>query len=364
MKHLYSHAAMLNELRELVRVTEHVHLDRDQLKRVAEAMRSRLHLKVGDFGVRREYPDLEPADVLQFHLVVGAHNFLFWQRDETGQVIPWQIHINGELRHGFPAYLACHTRALRQGMNILDANYLVSMTLADIQDYYRDEETGQVTLQLLPERLARYREVGQVLKEGYGGSFLPILEKAEGYLFRGDGHGLVQQLMRDFPLTYRDWPFCKKVLVTLGNLYQDRDQLISKDSEYYGLIEFRDPERIEIGADYYRPYFFYRVGVLRLSQAFKERLSGQALIESGSPMEREYRAWTVMAGREFAEQLGVTPHAIAVETWAMGYTRCRPCYIDVPEAEVPCSYRSFCHSYNNEPALMKSLWPLVLTTNY
>jgi hypothetical protein len=337
---LYSHSAMLNELRKIVDAAEHVHIDRKQLERIAEVMRSRLHLKVGDFGVRRDYPDLEPADMLQFHLVVGAHNFLFWQRDETGLVVPWQIHINGELRHGFPAYLACHIRALRHGMNVLDPDYLVSMKLIEIH------------------------EVGQVLKEKYYRSFLPLLERAGGYLFRDDGFGLVQQLMNDFPLTYRDWPFCKKVLVTLGNLYQDRDQLIPKGSKYRDLIEFRDPERIEVGADYYRPFFFYRVGVLRLSQTFKEILSKQTLIKPDSAMEREYRAWTILAGRELAERLGVTPHDIAVETWAMGYMLCRPCYLGVPEEEVPCSYRSFCHSYNNEPALMKALWPLVLTTKY
>ena len=364
MKPIYSHATMLDELRKITDAAEHVHLDHEQLEWVADAMRLRLEVRVGDFGLRRDYPDLEPADMLQFHLVVGAHNFLFWQRDDMGRVVPWQIHINQELRHGFPAYLACHIRALQQGKNILDPGYLVSMTMADMQDYYRDEQTGEVTLQLLPERLARYHEIGRVLQEKYGGSFLTLLERAEGYLFRDDGQGIIQQLVTEFPLTYGDWPFCKKALVTVGNLYQDRNQVIPQDSQYRPLIELRDPEKLEIGADYYRPYFFYRVGLLRLSQAFQECLINQALIERDSPMEREYRAWTILAGRELANRLDVTPHDIAVETWAMGFMRCRPCYMGVPADEVPCNYRSFCYSYNQEPALMKSLWPLVLTTNY
>ena len=45
---LYSHSAMLSELQKIVDAAEHVQLDREQLERIAEVMRSRLHLKVGD----------------------------------------------------------------------------------------------------------------------------------------------------------------------------------------------------------------------------------------------------------------------------------------------------------------------------
>jgi hypothetical protein len=361
---MHSYAEMLEEVRQIADGAQHVWLDPDRLNSIVEIMRTRLDTKVGDFGVRRDYPDLDPADMLQFHLVVGAHNFLFWQREETGRIVPWQIYVNNEWRHGFPAYLACHSRALQHGKNILDPHFLTSMTLADMEAYYRDEQTGQVTLQSLPERLERYHEVGQVLLDSYGGSFLPLLERAQGFLFRADGQGIIQQLLQDFPLTYGDWPFCKKALVTVGNLYQDRAQLIPLDSPYRHLIELRDPEKLEVGADYYRPYFFYRVGLLRLSPDFRKRVIKRVFIERDSPMEREYRAWTILAGRLLADRLGVTPHDIAVETWAMGYMRCRACYIGVAEKEVPCSYRPVCRSYNDEPAMMESLWPLVLTTNY
>jgi len=364
MTQAYTHPAMLEALRQIADNSEHVRLDREQLQRVAEVMRTRLDLKLSHFNVRRDYPSLSPPDMLLFLMIVGAHNFLFWQRDESGEVVPWHLQVNGEDRHGFPAYMACHIRALKQGRNILDPDYLLSMTLVDIENYYRDEKSGQVTLQLLPERLARYHEMGRVLKEEYGGSILSIFEQAEGYLFRNDGNGLVQRFMADFPLTYDDWPFCKKILVNLGNLYQDRDQLIPADSEYRLLVEFQDPEVIEIGADYYRPFFFYRVGVLQLSQPFQARLSSGDFFKPGEAMEQEYRAWTILVGRELAQLLNVTPHDVAVETWAMGYMRCRPCYVGVSEGDVPCSYRPLCYSYTQDSVLMKSLWPLILTTKY
>lgn len=359
---MYTHAAMLQELRAIADRAEHVHLDRGRLDRVAGLMRRRLG--ADDFALRRDVPDLEPADVLPYYLTAGAHNFLIWERDEAGRIVPWHVHVNGELRDGAPAIFACHLRALRRGRKILDPDFLAAMTLADMADHYRDERTAEVTLQFIPERLAKFNEIGRVLKEKYGGSFLTLLERAGGYLFREDGQGIAQQLLDRFPLSYGDWPFCKLVMVAVGNLYEDRDRLFPGSSRYRDLIELRDPERLEVGADYYRPFFLYRVGVLRLSQALKERLVTRTLIDRESAMEREYRAWTILAARELADRLGIAPHGLARESWAMGFLRCRPCYVGVPETEVPCGYRAICHAYTEEPSLMEGLWPLVLTTAY
>ena len=358
----YTHAAMLAELTGIADRARHVFLDREQLSRVADVMRRRHH--VDDFQVRRDSPDLTPADLLQFYMVAGVHNFLIWQRDLSGQVVPWTVHVNGERRYGAPAVYACHVRALQRGRNILDPDYLTSMTLAAMEDYYRDEETGRVTLQFIPQRLAKFHEIGKVLKEKHNRSFLTLLERAEGYLFRDDGQGIAQQLLTHFPLSYRDWPFCKLVMVTVGNLYQDRDRLFPTASRYRDLINLHDPERLEVGADYYRPFFLYRVGVLRISTVLREHLVKRELLDREGPIEREYRAWTILGTRELARRLGVIPHDLARETWAMGFMRCRPCRIGVSEEEVPCSYRPICHSYNEETVLMQALWPLVLTTSY
>lgn len=358
----YTHDAMLAELRAIVASARHVTLDREQLARVAAVLRGRLG--VDDFHIRRDHPSLAPADALQFYLVAGTHNFLIWQRAPDGGVAPWRVHVHGEERYGAPAIYACHLRALRTGRNILDADSLASMTLADMEDYYRDERTGAVTLQFLPERLAKFREVGRVLRERYGGSFVTLLERAEGWLFRPDGQGIAQRLLEDFPLSYGDWPFCKLVMVTLGNLYADRDRLGPPGTPARALVDLRDPEHLEVGADYYRPFFLYRVGVLRVSEALRERLRQRALIERDSPMERELRAWTILAARELAERLGVLPHVLAQEMWAMAFMRCRPCHPGVDPQAVPCAYRGICHAYTQETALMDALWPLVHTPWY
>lgn len=359
---VYTHERMLAELRAIAAAARHVTVDREQLARVAAVLRDRL--RVDDFRIRRDHPSLAPADLLQFFLVAGTHNFLIWQRTPDGGVEPWRVHVNGEERCGAPAVYACHLRALRTGRNILDADTLASMTPAEMEDYYRDERTGAVTLQFLPERLAKFREVGRVLRERYEGSFVTLFRRAEGWLFRPDGQGIVQRLLVDFPLSYGDWPFCKLIMVTLGTLYAERDALWPRGSPVRALVDLQDPEHLEAGADYYRPFFLYRVGVLRIGGALRERLRQRVLLERDGPMEREYRAWTILAVRELAERLGVLPYALATETWAMGFMRCRPCHPGVDPQAVPCDYRGVCHAYTREPALMDALWPLVHTSWY
>jgi hypothetical protein len=274
------------------------------------------------------------------------------------------MYVNDEYRFGAATAYACHYRAVTRNPRFLDADYLASMTLAQLADHYRDERTGAVTIKLLPQRLAKFNEIGNVLRTKYDGSFLTLLERAEGYLFRDDGQGIAQRLIEDFPFSYGDWPFAKLVMVTMGNLYAIRDALVPLDSPVRPLIDLRDPEKITVGADYYRPFYLYRVGILKISDSLQQTLTERRLIPRDSQLEREIRALTILACQELAAELGVIAHDTARETWGMGFMRCRPCYIGVPEEQVPCDYRSFCHSYQDEPPMMQTLWPLILTTNY
>jgi hypothetical protein len=361
---MYSHKAMLEELRAVADGAEHVRVDRQQMEKVAPILNGRLG--AANYGLKRPVPALEPDALLQYYMVAGAHNFLFWDFDESKYigVDPSTIHVKGQVVRGAATAYACHHRAARQDKKNLDSGYLASMTLADTEDYYRDEKTGNVALKLIAERQAKFNETGRVLREKYDGSFVNLLERADGWLFRDDGEGVVQQLVKNFPLSYGDWPYCKLIMVTLGNLYESINDLFPEPSRSRELIDFKDQELLEVGADYYRPYFLYRVGILRISEAFKERLLNRQLLPVDSQMEQEYRAWTILATREMADLIGRSPHELARETWAMAYMRCRPCYVGVPEEEVPCSYRPICHSYNVEVELMRAPWPLVYTDNY
>jgi hypothetical protein len=365
----YSRDAMRGELDELAGIARHVTIVPGKVREVAAAMREELARAGASFHTDPlQYPNESPTtndrDTLQFLFVLTAQEFCIWRRNPQGQVEAWEIEIDGQRYVGARGIAAANVRALRRSRDLLTPAYLASMTLADVEDFYRDERTGHVTLQMLPQRLAKFNEVGRVLTDRYRGHAVRVLERAEGHLFRDDGGGLVQQLLLNFPTAYFDWPFCKLAFLFAKFLSTRKMDGIPTTDEYRALSLIRDPANFEIAADYYIPLFFIRTGIFQISEALALRLRGQRLIERDSRMEREYRACTMVAGRALAKEAGWPIPAVDTECWKTGYLRCRLCREGISDEELPCPYRTVSKGYQDDHALMELRWPLVLTTCY
>ncbi len=366
---IYTHEELQAEVERLTRNATHVQIDTEQLHEVARVMKGEL---TGDGTPYRSNPEasLEAVlpennrDLLQLYLVMVSQQFLIWRRNSEGQVQAWDIGIGDQRYVGGAGIMAAHARALQQGRPILDANYLATMTMTDVADLYRDEQTGEVTLQMLPMRLAKFNEIGRVLQGLYRGHAADLLQKSGGYLFRDDGRGVIQQLQLNFPVSYFDWPFCKLAFLFSQSLVDRRTENYPATDEYNRLTRIQDMNHMEIAADYYIPLFLLRTGVFKLSPELGGRLSGQQLIERNSAMEFEFRASTIIAGQMLAEITGCSMNKIDREAWKMGYLRCRLCRENISNEELPCPYRPICVGYQEQPSLMATRWPLILTPCY
>lgn len=369
----YSKEDMNAQIDATTSASQHVRIDRRRLDHVVtvipRSVASRWHeaFRYSDEHYKQPSPiELDARDAIQFALVSGSQGWLIWQREPEGTVIPLTIHVEGKRYVGPYGLIACHVRAIRQGQNILDPDVLANFTMADVERHYRDEATGRVTVQLLDERLANFREVGRVLRDEFNGHFLNVLKRADGYLYRDDGGGLMQLLVTGFPRSFGDWPMAKLPHVMVLGLLEQR--LHRKfGAEIDPLLAFKDADTLEGGADYYRPWFFIRVGLLEISDAFKQKLRRRELIDSGSPMEREFRAFTIQAMRDLRQQLGDgirTALDVEVETHAQAFLRCRRCRVGITEEELPCPYRAVCKATHEDHELMDCGWPLVMTTEY
>lgn len=360
---------MRGEIEELTRGARHVTIVPEKVREVATAMAAELSRGGGSFHSNPlEYPHESPTvndrDTLQFLFILTAQEFCIWRRNADERVEAWEIEVGGAPYVGARGIAAAHMRALRRGRDLLNPAYLASMTLADVEEFYRDERTGDVTLQMLPQRLAKFNELGRVLRTRYDGHVAGVLERAGGYLFRDDGRGLIQQLLLNFPTAYFDWPFCKLAFLLAKFFSTRKTDGVPTTDEYRALAVVRDPANFEIAADYYIPLFFIRTGIFQISESLALRLREQRLLERDSRMEREYRAATMMAGRALAQEAGWPIPLVDTECWKTGYLRCRLCRTGISDDELPCPYRSTSKAYQDEHALMDLRWPLVLTTCY
>jgi hypothetical protein len=365
---VYSHEAMRREHEAILRDARHVRIDAERVQAVARVMREQLARGQDATADPTQSPAAvlreNNLDTLQFYLILTSQEFLIWRRLESGQVAAWEVEVEGRPYVGAPGIAACHVRALRQDRALLDPTFLASMTLGDVREFYRDERAGETTLQMLPQRVAKFNEIGRVLLERYDGHVANLLKETEGYLFRDDGRGLIQQLCLHFPTAYFDWPFCKLAFL-LAMFWSVRNrENIPTTEEYRALTEIRDPEHFEVPADYYIPLFFIRTGIFRIGDELGGRLARQQLIERNSQMEHEFRAGTMVAGRMLAEATGYSVAEVDHECWKMGYRHCRLCRVGISDEELPCAYRELSVAYQDEHHLMEMRWPLVLTTSY
>lgn len=366
---IYTHQALRAEVDRLVRNARYVRINLDRLNQIADTMQVELtgqgtpYLSNPEAPIKAILPE-NNLDVLQFFFALTSQQFLIWRRDPVGQVQAWDIEIGGRRYVGGAGIMAAHARALQQGRPLLDANYLATMTMRDVEDFYRDESTGEVTLQMLPQRVTKFNEIGRVLGDQYGGHVSNLLQEADGYLFRDDGGGLVQLLQLKFSTAYFDWPFCKLAFLYAKSVVGRRQSGLPTTDAYQRLSQIKDPEHFEVAADYYIPLFFLRTGVFELSDPLGQRLGEQRLIERNSEMEFEFRAATITAGRLLSETLDRSINDIDEECWRMGYLRCRPCREGISDEELPCPYRPSCTAYQAQPSLMAMRWPLVMTTCY
>jgi Queuosine salvage protein len=371
----FTKAGMREGLEAILRRPHHVRINAPRLEEVAQRIPGSIashwidRYRETDEHYQHNLPplpiDLTDRDLLQWAMVSASQGWLIWERTADGDVIPFTVHVEGTRYVGGSGLEACHARAIRRGRDILDPDVLTAYTMADVEDHYRDERTGRVTLQLLEHRLRKFRAVGQALQAA-GGHFVHVLEQAGGYLYREDGKGLVQILQTRFGEVFDDWPFAKRVHVLIGGLVErSRTRPLAPDLDR--LLRFHDFASTEGGADYYRPLWFIRVGIFDISDEFKTKLRRRELIEPGSPMELEFRAATVEVMRRLAERVGSWPDslgAIALETHGHPYLRCRRCRVGIAEEALPCPYRPVCKATHEDRDLMPCAWPLVLTTDY
>lgn len=358
---------------KLLRAARHARVDEERAQRVArtaaESFRSGWMTKYQNTEEHYGQPQIELGDLdaLQYALVGASQVWLIWERDQSGKAIPLTMSVEGARHVGSWSLGACHARAVHRGRGILDAQVLANFTMADVEEHYRDEATGRVKVQLLEERLANFREIGRVLLDEFDGHFVNVLRRAGGRLYREEGDGFIQLLERRFPRSFGDWPLAKLPNVFTFLLLEQRDARPFAP-EIDRLLRFEDLEDLEGGADYYRPWFFLRVGVLEISKELKARLRSHELIEPGSSLENDFRVATIDAMRRMARMMGgdyvEALRLLERETHAQALLRCRRCRVGISDEELPCPYRRICKATHEDHQLMDCAFPLVLTSEY
>lgn len=310
---------VLSSTRWVVEHATHAWINRDKLQHVSNKF------------LETYTPTAEPVwyDRFHFHdgtertvnwlLVLDALNFCFWA--EKGQP-RWRIDYHGEILDGYWAEAAALTRAVEEGFALWHAEYLSTMSRADLAHIFRSIPaaggSAGVTIPLFESRLAHVHEVGRVLLERYGGQFAHAVEQAEGSAVK-----LALRLAQDFT-SFRDVAsfrgheirFFKRAQICVADLYG------AFGGKRWGA--FTDLAKLTIFADYKLPQVLRHYGVLEYDPGLAERVDNQELLEPGGGEEVELRAATIWAcellRREMSQASGRVITAVEIDQllWYLG----------------------------------------------
>ncbi len=230
------------------------------------------------------------ATTAQWLFVLDTLNHCFWP--EVGSPL-WEIHYGDKVLSGYWALAASLKRTMEEKIPIHQARTLAELDRESLACTFR----GVGEIPLLDERLANLRQTGRVLLDRFRGSFIHVLEEAEG-----SAVDLVLLVTGEFPsfndvATYHGKTvyFFKRAQLLVLDLW------CTFSGESWG--GFADLDQLTAFADYKLPQVLRQLDILHYEPQLAERIDRLEHIQSGSPEEVEIRAATICAVEVLRQEL-------------------------------------------------------------
>lgn len=232
------------------------------------------------------HPKPKDASTVHFIFTMDLLNFSFWS-DKSSPDESFAVEFRGRLYTGYWGLVAVLQRALEEGITITDPAYWIADECTDeiLRHVFRSATVGQMPL--LDERISCLREVGRILHDDFGGSFLSCIDKANG-----SAAALVNLVVESFPCFKDEARFEGKLV-----RFYKRAQILAADlwacfeGESYG--KFHDIDTITMFADYRIPQMLHSLGCLQYSPSLEYHIRQLLPIESGHSWEVQLRGCSI-----------------------------------------------------------------------
>ena len=290
-----SRQILISACRTVELAAQSVRINRDRITELAQELSAK---EMTPPSWRKPvFPEADDETLVQFLGVGNAINYCF-TNFKTHQKFDTEFpEGSASTVPGAFAMWACFKKALERGIPVLSARFLAE----ELDDNMYDLIFAPATtpLPMRESRIQNLRATGEALRRWYGGKFLHLFEKADFRVWRRDGLGIIQRLVRHFPSYAGDVarypvygpeiPFHKRAWL-LPLMYEGR----ARDSQRK-LPRLQDPERIGPVCDYDVPKALRAPGVLVYSTPLARLVDEGAPLHRGSIFEIEIRSQTGLA---------------------------------------------------------------------
>ncbi|XP_066499231.1 queuosine salvage protein isoform X2 [Hoplias malabaricus] len=226
-------------------------------------------------------PSLDTEQAINWVFVTDTMNFSFWpdRQDQQCEVV-----YKGNTYRGYMSLCAAITRAVDEGVPILDPVYFSQMSEEELGHVLRSDSA--TPMPMLRERHQALIEAGRVLLQ-HGGSFRNFMSQGHN-----DAEKMVKYVVDNIP-SYRDEATYEGQRIS----FYKRAQILVAD--FWGIMEAQGEGNIPnldyltMFADYRVPQALVYLGVLRYSDALMEALKNGELLHSGERREVEIRGCSI-----------------------------------------------------------------------
>ncbi|MHA1832838.1 MAG: queuosine salvage family protein, partial [Candidatus Baldrarchaeia archaeon] len=144
-------------------------------------------------------------EVSQYFAVGNAINFRYWWKERNGRIVSCKG-IKGGIEASGALYMwrslrVCYDQEI---FPILDADKLSKISLQDFKKIFRDDR-GNIPIPSCQERVKNWQDLGEKLREYWGGEFYNLLKETKNSLYN------FIQYSRQFRAF--DDPLCKMTMV-------------------------------------------------------------------------------------------------------------------------------------------------------
>ncbi|KAJ5672007.1 hypothetical protein N7507_001134 [Penicillium longicatenatum] len=232
------------------------------------------------------HPQTKDESTVDFIFTMDLLNFSFWSEHKDEE--RFAIEYRGQKWTGYWSLVAALQRAIDEGIPITTPDFWVNeleCTEEILRHVFRSATDEEIPL--FHERVQCLREAGEVLCNGFGGSFANCIDSANF-----SAAGLVNLLTESFDCFRDETVFHGKRV----RLYK-RAQILVADlwacfnGEDFG--EFHDIDKITMFADYRIPQMLHQLGCLRYSPPLENHIRSLKPLTPGSTWEVELRGTSI-----------------------------------------------------------------------
>lgn len=295
---------MFSEIRqacaEVARRARFVHIVEDRLEPYAASLEP--HTVGAPHYDAEHHLTGDPEAVLAFNVTLDAVNF-------GSGYFP---HLNK--RPGMSGYftVASSLKDHFEAHGSLSAAELCDLTPETTAAIFGQDLHDPVRAELLHHFTEALHELGSYLSERFGGSFVRLVEAAEGSAER------LAELLAVMPY-FQDVSDYEGLSVPLYKRAQITPSDLALAFGGQGWGAFDDLDELTIFADNLVPHVLRVDGLLRYAPELEARIAAGKRLTPGTPEETEIRAVALHAAERLAALLpGVTPRALDVYLWNRG----------------------------------------------